>query len=94
MAPLPANVAAVLMLSNTRCEECMAAYGLTLPLDADNVVAWKRRLLANYLGIRAGILEQISLCGGSRLKSPQTCLQIMKLSSSDKHVHKYVSTVP
>ncbi len=35
----PANVAALLTLSNTRCEECMAAYGLTLPLDADNVVA-------------------------------------------------------
>ena len=42
----PANIAALLTLSNARCEECMTAYGLTLPLDADNVVAEKRRLLA------------------------------------------------
>ena len=39
----------------------MATYGLTLPLDADNVVAEKRHFLVNYLGIRAGILEQVIL---------------------------------
>lgn len=53
----PATISALLTLSNNRCEECMAAYGLVLPLDAENVVAEKRRLLANYLGVRAGTLE-------------------------------------
>ena len=51
----PANIAALLTLSNPRCEECMTAYGLTLPLEKAS--SEKRRLLARYLGVRAGILE-------------------------------------
>ena len=53
----PATIAALLNLSNVRCEECMMAFGLVLEPCVDNLVGEKRRLLANYLGVRAGVLE-------------------------------------
>lgn len=53
----PATIAALLNLSNARCEECMAAFDLELEVDVDNLVGEKRKLLADYLGVRAGVLE-------------------------------------
>lgn len=50
----PATIAALLNLSNARCEECMAAFDL---VGVDNLVGEKRKLLADYLGVRAGVLE-------------------------------------
>jgi hypothetical protein len=34
----------------------MTAFGLVLEPGVDNLVGEKRRLLANYLGVRAGVL--------------------------------------
>ena len=58
----PATISALFTMSNAERDECIAAYGLELPLDADlsdadSMDAAKRRLLANYLGVRAGVLE-------------------------------------
>ena len=56
----PATIAALLNLPNVRCEECMMAFGLVLEPCVDNLVGEKRRLLANYLGVRAGVLYRFS----------------------------------
>ena len=53
----PQTMLALCNLSAPNCNTCMAAFGLTLPPETPNNVESKRKIIAEYLGIRLQSVE-------------------------------------
>ena len=53
----PQTILALCNLSAANCNTCMAAFSLTLAPNAPNTVEQKRKIIAEYLGIRLQSVE-------------------------------------